>query len=378
MRVSPFDEPIYVIRPVLPSLDELNVKLEEIWRSKQLTNGGAQHRELERRLKDHLDVPQLSLFNNGTTALMVACRALGLSGEVITTPFTFAATPHALTWNNLTPVFCDIDPITMDIDANKIEPLITERTSAILAVHVFGTPCDVEKIQSIADRHGLKVIYDAAHAFGVSLDGRGIGNFGDASMMSFHATKIYHALEGGALMCRDERLKRVFDLLKNFGIADEESVLLPGLNGKMNELQAAVGLLMLDYVEGESQKRAALQTVYVEELSGCEGVRLPPSLPSNVKPNHQHFVIGIDRERFGRSRDEVYDELRRHNVFARKYFYPLCSDYEHYRQLPSAAPERLPIARRVSEEVLSMPLYGSLKAEDVRKICAIVKECRHG
>ena len=196
------------------------------------------------------------------------------------------------------------------------------------------------------------------------------------SMMSFHATKIYHTLEGGALMCRDERLKNIFDLMRNFGIADEESVLLPGLNGKMNELQAAVGLIMLDYVEGESQKRAALQKVYVEELNGCEGVRLPPFLPPKIKPNHQHFVIRIDRERFGRSRDEVYDELRRHNVFVRKYFYPLCSNYEHYRQLPSAAPERLLIANRVSEEVLSMPLYGELSAEDVKKICAVVKECR--
>ena len=363
-----FDEPIYVTRPTLPPLEKISVKLEEIWRAKWLTNNGVQVRELERRLKNYLGVQCLSLFNNGTTALMVACRALVLSGEVITTPFTFAATPHALTWNNLTPVFCDIDPSTLNIDANKIEPLITERTSAILAVHVFGTPCDVEKIQSIADKYNLKVIYDAAHAFGVEIDGRAVGNFGDVSMMSFHATKLYHTLEGGALMCRDERLKNIFELMRNFGIADEETVALPGLNGKMNELQAAVGLILLDCVDGEREKRSALQKIYDEELRHCEGIVRVPEFLSSSKQNYQYYVIRIDRDKFGRSRDEVCDELRRHNVFARKYFYPLCSDYPHYRQLP--------LAHRASEEVLSMPFYGELSAADIKKICAIVKECR--
>ena len=373
--ISQFEEPIYVTRPTLPNTDRVVDSIKEIWRSKRLTNNGPKCRELECRLQARLGVKYLSAFNNGTTALMVACRALNLTGEVITTPFTFAATPHALTWNNLTPVFCDIDPITLNIDANKIEPLITERTSAILAVHVFGTPCDVEKIQSIADKYNLKVIYDAAHAFGITLNGGGgIGGLGDVSMMSFHATKIYHTIEGGALMCRDARLKERIDLFRNFGIAGEEEVELPGLNGKMNELQAAIGLIMLDCIDDEREKRAALEKIYDEELRHCEGIIRVPEFLLSSKSNHQYYVIRIDREKFGRSRDEVYDTLRRYNVFARKYFYPLCSDYDHYKNLPSAAPERLPNAHRISEEVLSMPLYGELSVEDVKKICAIVRE----
>ena len=370
-----FKEPIYVTRPVFPTIEEVTAKLREIWDSKWLTNNGPQHQQLEKELEQALKVPCLSLFNNGTIALMVACQSLRLSGDVITTPFTFAATPHVLAWNNIQPIFCDIDPYTMNIDADKIESMITPKTTAILAVHVFGTPCDVYKIQEIADKYGLRVVYDAAHAYGVEVDGQGIGNFGDISMMSFHATKIYHTVEGGALMHGDPNLKARIDLLKNFGIKNEEEVVMPGINGKMNEIQAAIGRIMLGYVEGERHKRCQLIAAYNEELADVPGITLMPvSDPQRVKPNYHYYVIRIDEAEFGRSRDYVYDKLKKYNVFARKYFHPLCSEYTCYRQLPSAAPANLPAAVKVGREVLSMPLYGELEIDEVRKICAIVKK----
>jgi dTDP-4-amino-4,6-dideoxygalactose transaminase len=372
MKITPFSEPIYVTRPVLPDLSRVQMKLREIWQSKWLTNCGPQHNLLEAALREKLKVPYLSLFNNGTIALITACQSLRLSGEVITTPFTFAATPHVLTWNNIKPIFCDIDDATMNIDADKIESMITPQTTAILAVHVFGTPCDVDKIQQVADYYGLKVVYDAAHAFGVEIGGRSIGNYGDISMMSFHATKLYHTIEGGALMHNDANLKRRIDFLKNFGIKDEDTVVMPGINGKMNELQAAIGLLNLENVEEERQKRKTLIAVYREELSAVEGIRLPAVL-ENVKANSQYFVIRINEAIFGKSRDAVYDEFKKYNVFVRKYFHPLCSDYTCYRQLASSNPKNLPNAVRIAREVLSMPLYGELTEADVRKICAILK-----
>ena len=375
-KIDGFAEPIYVTRPVFPTIEEVTDKLKEIWESKWLTNNGPQHHALEKKLQEYLKVPCLSLFNNGTIALMVACQSLRLSGDVITTPFTFAATPHVLSWNNIRPIFCDIDPVTMNIDANKIESMITPQTTAILAVHVFGTPCDVEKIQHIADKYGLRVVYDAAHAFGVEIDGQGIGNFGDISMMSFHATKLYHTVEGGALMHGDPNLKARIDLLKNFGIKNEEEVVMPGINGKMNEVQAAVGQIMLGYVEGEREKRRNLAAVYDEELRQVPGITLMPKLAENIKLNHQYYVIRIHEAEFGRSRDYVYEELKKYNVFARKYFHPLCSEYTCYRQLPSAAAGKLPAAERVGQEVLSMPMYGELEAEDVRKICRIMLSFR--
>ena len=303
-----FKEPIYVTRPLLPDLDLVTNKLKEVWDSKWLTNNGPQHILLEKSLKETLKVPYLSLFNNGTIALMVACQSLRLSGDVITTPFTFAATPHVLTWNNINPIFCDIDPITMNIDADKIESMITPQTTGILAVHVFGTPCDVEKIQEVANRYGLRVIYDAAHAFGVEIGNKGIGTFGDISMMSFHATKLYHTVEGGALMHNDCHLKARIDLLKNFGIKNEEEVVMPGINGKMNEVQAAIGLIMLDCIDEERQKRAVLTHIYREELETVDGITLMPIL-DNVRHNYQYFVIRIDEEEFGVSRDYVYDHF---------------------------------------------------------------------
>lgn len=376
MTIEPFDKRIYVTRPVFPTIEEVTEKLRDIWAAQWLTNNGPQHTMLEQELKDFLKVPYLSLFNNGTIALMVACQSLRLSGEVITTPFTFAATPHVLSWNNITPIFCDIDATTMNIDANKIESMITPKTTAIMPVHVFGIPCDVEKIQEVADRYGLKVIYDAAHAFGEEIDGRGIGNFGDISMLSFHATKLYHTLEGGALVLKNEHVKQRIDLLKNFGIKNEEEVVMPGINGKLDEVRAAIGRIMLNYVEGERLKRKHLHAVYNEELADVEGLKLMPTCADNVKMNYQYYVICIDEKVFGRSRDYVYEEFKNFNVYARKYFHPLCSEYTCYRQLSSSSPANLPVANVVAQQVLSMPIYGGLTEDDVRKICEILKSFR--
>ncbi|MBQ6132471.1 MAG: DegT/DnrJ/EryC1/StrS family aminotransferase [Selenomonadaceae bacterium] len=375
-NLEPFEKTIFVTRPVFPTIEEVTEKLRDIWQSKWLTNNGPQHTMLERELKNFLKVPHLSLFNNGTIALIVACQSLRLSGEVITTPFTFAATPHVLTWNNIAPIFCDVDAETMNIDAEKIESMITPRTTAILAVHVFGTPCDVEKIQEVADRYGLRVIYDAAHAFGVEIGGRGIGNFGDISMLSFHATKLYHTVEGGALVMKDEYVKQRIDLLKNFGIKNEEEVVMPGINGKLDEVRAAIGRIMLNYVEGERQKRFHLHEIYNEELADVEGVKLMPKCAADVKLNYQYYVIRIDEKIFGRSRDFVQGAFKNFNVYTRKYFHPLCSEYTCYRQLNSSSPANLPAANIIGQQVLSMPMYGDLTEDDVRKICAILKSFR--
>lgn len=375
-NIEPFREMIMVTRPVLPKIEEVTEKLQDIWSAKWLTNNGPQHTMLERELENYLKVPYLSLFNNGTIALIVACQSLRLSGEVITTPFTFAATTHVLSWNNIQPIFCDVDEETMNLDAEKIESMITPHTTAILPVHVFGTPCDVEKIQEVADRYGLKVIYDAAHAFGVEIGGKGIGNFGDISMFSFHATKLYHTVEGGALVHGDKNLKQRIDLLKNFGIKNEDEVVMPGINGKLNEVSSAIGRIMLNYVEDERQKRIALHKVYDSELANVEGVKLMPKVADDVKLNYQYYVIRIDAEKFGRSRDEVYDELKKYNVFTRKYFHPLCSEFTCYRQLNSARKENLPIANKIADQVLSMPMYGELSGDDVKKICDILKSMR--
>ena len=372
-KIEPFEKIIFVTRPVFPTIEEVTEKLHDIWQSKWLTNNGPQHTMLERELKNFLKVPYLSLFNNGTIALIVACQSLRLSGEVITTPFTFAATPHVLRWNNIAPIFCDVDAETMNLDAEKIESKITPQTTAILPVHVFGTPCDVEKIQEVADRYGLRVIYDAAHAFGVEIGGRGIGNFGDISMFSFHATKLYHTVEGGALVMKNEHVKQRIDLLKNFGIKNEEEVVMPGINGKLDEIRAAIGRIMLNYVEGERQKRMHLHKIYDEELCEIEGLKLMPTCADNVKLNYQYYVIRIDEKIFGRSRDYVHGAFKNFNVYVRKYFHPLCSEYTCYRQLNSSKPENLPVANVIGQQVLSLPMYGDLTEDDVRKICAILK-----
>ena len=368
-----FEQPIYVTRPLLPDIADVTERVKQVWESKQLTNFGAQHDELSRQLKDYLEVEHISMFSNGTLALLLGLKALKLTGEVITTPFTFPATVQALDWNNLSPVFCDIDPVTFNIDADKIEALITEKTSAILGVHVFGNPCDVEKIQAIADKHKLKVIYDGAHAFGSKINGVPISSFGDMTMFSFHATKLFNTIEGGALTYSDPALDRQLDLLRNFGIASAEEVVLSGLNAKLNEVQAGVGIEVLQVIEDERSKRHAVKKAYEENLADIDGIRILTTL-EDKSSSYQYFVIEIDEAVFGESRDTVHQELQKYNVFARKYFYPLCSDFEWYSELPSARAENLPHAKRAVQQVLAMPYYGDLPIESVSAICGIIRE----
>jgi dTDP-4-amino-4,6-dideoxygalactose transaminase len=381
--MEPFENPIFVTRPMLPDLEDVNRELKEIWESQWLTNGGVKHQrfghptkhqKLEEELQKVLKVPQLSLFNNGTIALIVAIQSLRLSGEVITTPFTFPATPHVLPWNNITPVFCDIDPDSLTLDPNKLEAMITPKTTGILGVHVYGRPCNVTRIQEIADGYGLRVIYDAAHAFGTEIDGAGIGTFGDISMFSFHATKLFHTLEGGALSFNGPHLKDRIDLLKDFGIKNEDEVVMPGINGKLNEVQAAIGLINLRNIDAEREKRQKIIAAYHQHLAGIPGVRIF-EIPQGVRNSYQYFIIRIGPE-FGLTRDQVNLEFKKYKVLTRKYFYPLCSDYSCYKQLPSANPENLPVARQVSREVLCLPLYGSLQLDEVEKICAILRQMR--
>lgn len=368
-----FSQPIFVTKPILPDLETFSNSLTEIWASHKLTNSGPKLKLLESRLQVVLKANNISLFNNGTIALLIACKALGLQGQVITTPFTFSATTHALAWCGITPVFCDIDPVTFNIDFSKIEPLITSKTTAILGVHVFGTPCAVGPIKEIANRHGLKVIYDAAHAFGVEFEGQGIGTFGDVSMFSFHATKLFHTVEGGALTFNDNAIKEQVDLLRNFGIKNEEEVLLAGINGKMNELQALFGLLLLDCINVEIKQRQRVDRCYRELLGDCEGITIVTGLPTfNFEPSFQYFVIRIDSARYGMSRDQLFLRLRDENIYARKYFYPLCSNFDCYKDLPTAAPYRLPIANQVADDVLVLPFYGEMTEKDVEKICSVI------
>ena len=366
-----FSEPVYVTRPLMPDIDHVTEKLREVWESQWLSNAGAQQRNLEDQVRRFLNVPHLSLFNNGTIALLVAVQSLRLQGEVITTPFTFPATTHVLAWNGITPVFCDIDLKRMTIDPDRIERLITNRTTGILGVHVYGIPCHVDRIQEIADHHGLRVIYDAAHAFGTRINGREIGNHGDISMFSFHPTKLFHSAEGGALVCDDANLKQRIDLLKNFGIRNEFEVIMPGINGKMNELSAIVGQLVLEMVENEQKRRQLIREIYEKRLGGIVGVTIV-EMPQGVSNSQQYMVIRIDGKKCGVNRDQVYKYLRTHNVFARKYFYPLASDYPCYHHLPSAHDGSLQNAIIASQEVLCLPFYGALKDEQVVNICDLL------
>ena len=361
-------KPIYVTKPIVPNLDKLKIKLDEIWKSGIFSNQGKQHDLLEDSLKVHLKVNNLSLFNNGTSALMIALRGLNLTGETITTPFTFAATPHALTWCGIKPVFCDIEEDSYTIDPYKIEELITPKTSAILAVHVFGNPCNVQMIQDIANRNDLKVIYDSAHAFQTEIDGVGIGTFGDVSMFSFHPTKLFHTAEGGALACNSMELKYKLDLLKNFGIKNEEEVVLAGMNGKMNEIQAAIGLTVLGQLEENRMDRQKIKNTYVELLKNISGIT-HFNTPQNIKNSLQYFAITINKKEYGISRDDLYLKLKENNIFSRKYFYPLCSTYPHYAQEGSY----LPIAEKTVKEILCLPFYGELSLEDVERICKIIQ-----
>lgn len=369
---QPFDEPINVTRPILPPLEDYLEHLREIWTSKQLTNSGPLSHALERLLSAYLEAPQISLFNNGTTALMIACAALDLSGEVITTPFTFPATPHALTWSRVTPVFADIDPVTMTIDPVAVESLVTTRTTGILGVHVYGLPCAVGALQAIAEKFALRVVYDAAHAMTTCINNQPITNFGDVSMLSFHATKLFHTAEGGALVARNPQIRQRIDLLRNFGIEKEATVLDCGINGKMNELQAALGLCVLDLIENERAARRELAAIYRDRLGDLAGITVMPMLP-NVILSDQHFVIRIGESHAGVSRDVLWEALKRFRVFARRYFVPLCSEYPHYRSLASADPARLPVAHTVMQEVLCLPFYGALGMDGAHRICDMIE-----
>lgn len=362
------DKKIFVTSPLLPNIEDVYSEIREIFDSKWLTNMGEKHKNLELALKNELKVKNLSLFNNGTIALLTAIKALNLpyGSEVITTPFTFAATPHSIVWNGLKPVFCDIEPNTMTIDPNKIEELITPNTSAILGVHVYGFPCDVEAIQKIADKHNLKVIYDAAHCFSTEINGRGIGTFGDISAFSFHATKLFNTIEGGALTYNDDSLDRKIYNLRNFGIRNEEVVEEVGINGKMNEFQAVFGLLNLKIYRKEQEKRQKLKELYDNELSKIKGIRIP-KMPDNVTNSYQYYPIIIEGD-YPISRNEIYDRFKEENIFTRKYFYPACTDYDCYKNDLSVKLAKLPVTNNLKNKVLCLPYYGSLEKETAEYI----------
>lgn len=366
----PIIEPIYVTRPFLPPLEELLPYLEQIWSSRQLTNGGPFHEQLEQALCDYLGVKHISLFANGTLALVTALQALRITGEVITTPYSFVATAHSLLWNGIKPVFVDIDPKTLNLDPNKIEAAITPQTTAILPVHIYGRPCDTDRIQAIADTYGLKVIYDAAHAFAVEDTGGSILRHGDLSILSFHATKVFTTFEGGAIISPDEKTKKRIDYLKNFGFADEVTVVAPGINGKMNEFQAAVGLVQLKHIDRVIAEREAIDRHYRELLTGIPGIScLPRSL--SKQHNYSYFPILVESEH-PISRDELYAKLRAQGIYARRYFYPLISEFPMYRALPSAKSGHLPVAVNSARQVLCLPIYPDLLSEQVKLIASIV------
>ncbi|MCU6684285.1 DegT/DnrJ/EryC1/StrS family aminotransferase [Leclercia sp. H6W5] len=362
---------IFVTSPLLPPLEEFIPYLEKIWEKKHLTNGGYFHQQLEVELASYLGVKHVCLFANATLALLTALQALRITGEVITTPYSFVATSHTLQWNGLTPVFADIDPQTYNIDPDRIEELITSKTTAIMPVHCYGIPCDIKRIEKIADIYGLKVIYDAAHAFGVKQGGESILNYGDLSVLSFHATKVFNTFEGGAIICHNERIKQRIDYLKNFGIAGETTVVAAGINGKMNEFQAAFGLLQLQHIHTAFEKRMALDAYYRELLQGVPGITTL-KIPENIDWNHAYFPVRVGQN-YPVSRDEIYELLKKNGIMSRRYFYPLISNFPMYRGLPSAAETSLPHANHIAEEILCLPIYPDLDLSDLERIVNIIK-----
>lgn len=358
---------ITVTSPLLPGLEEFNDVLKEIWASKWITNNGRFHKLLEKELAAYLRVPYISLFTNGTLPLITALQALRISGEVITTPYSFVATTHSLWWNGIKPVFVDIDPTTGNIDPNKIEAAITPKTTAIMPVHVYGKPCDTQRIQEIADKYGLKVIYDAAHAFGVETNGESILNAGDMSTLSFHATKVYNTIEGGALVMHDETTKKRIDYLKNFGFAGETEIVAPGINSKMDEMRAAYGLLNLKQVDVAIEARHQVAIRYRNALRNVSGISFFDDMPG-VKHNYSYFPIFINADEYGIARDELYFKMKEQNVMGRRYFYPLISTFTTYRGLPSAAPENLPEAHKMADSVICLPMHHALSEKDVERI----------
>ena len=360
-----------VTTPLLPDLDDLNLLLKEIWASKWVTNNGQFHQQLEKALCDYLKVPFISLFTNGTLPLLTALQALRVSGEVITTPYSFVATTHSIWWNGLKPVFVDIDPNTCGLDPDKIEAAITPRTTAIMPVHCYGKPCDGIRIQQIADKYGLKVIYDAAHAFGVEVNGKSVLNWGDMSTLSFHATKVYNTIEGGALIVHDEATKKRIDYLKNFGFESETEVVAPGINGKMDEIRAAIGLTNLRKVDRSIEARHEVAVRYRDSLRHIKGIRFFDDMPG-VKHNYSYFPIFVNAEEYGMTRDELYYTLIKHNIYGRRYFYPLISTFDCYRALPSASADNLPNATRIANEVICLPIHHELTNDTLNRIIDIV------
>lgn len=366
------NDPIYVTQPDLPPLEEFTELLKQIWNNKVLTNNGPFHKKLEQALEDYLGVKYISLFSNGTLALMTALQALRITGEVITTPFSFVATTHSLWWNNIKPVFADIEPDYFNLDPEKVEAAITPFTTAIMPVHVYGNPCNIDRFQQLADNYGLKLIYDAAHAFGVKINSRSVLNYGDLSVLSFHATKVFNTIEGGAIICHDENMKQRIDYLKNFGFADEITVIASGINAKMNELQSAYGLLQLKYIDNYINKRKKIATIYRQQLRGLNGTRFIEDI-EGVDHAYPYFPIFIDKEKFGKTRNELYEELKKHNIFGRRYFYPLISQFPIYRGLSSSNLNNLPIATKAAEEVICLPIFPDMKKEQQDKIIGLIK-----
>lgn len=364
-------KPTYVTQPTLPPLEEFIPYLEKIWESRHLTNGGPFHQELERALCQHLGVEHLSLFTNGTIALVTALQALRITGEVITTPYSFVATAHSLMWNGIKPVFVDIDPVTLNLDPGKIEAAITPQTTAIMPVHCYGQPCDVDRIEKIADTYGLKVIYDAAHAFDVQCHCGSVLNHGDLSVLSFHATKVFNTFEGGAIISRNAKMKQRVDHLKNFGFVDEVTVIAPGINGKMSEINAAFGVLQLKGIDAALAARKEISALYRRGLAGVRGITCLPEGDANTVANYAYFPILVGPD-FGLSRDGLYQKLAQAGIHGRRYFYPLISEFPMYRGLPSAAAANLPVATRASREVICLPIYPHLAHETVASVIELI------
>lgn len=365
------DRLLTVTSPLLPDLDEFHGLLKEIWDSKWVTNNGRFHKQLEQALCEYLKVPYISLFTNGTLPLLTALQALHINGEVITTPYSFVATTHSIWWNGCKPVFVDIEESTCGMDPDRIESAITPHTTAIMPVHCYGKPCNMERIQAIADKYGLKVIYDAAHAFGVDVNGQSVLCQGDMATLSFHATKVYNTLEGGALVMHDDETKKRVDYLKNFGFAGETEVVAPGINSKMDEVRSAYGLLNLKQVDDAIEKRHQVAICYREALRYVKGIRFFDDMPG-VRHNYSYFPIFVDAEEYGMTRDELYFKMKEHGIFGRRYFYPLISSFSTYCSLPSAAPENLPVATRIANEVICLPMHHDLSEGEIEKIITLI------
>lgn len=373
-------ERITVTSPLLPDLDEFHALLKQIWDKKWITNNGSFHRQLERELAEYLGVQYISLFTNGTLPLITALQALHITGEVITTPYSFVATTHSIWWNGAHPVFVDVDPLTGNIDPDKIEGAITPRTTAIMPVHVYGKPCDVERIDTIAKKYNLKVIYDAAHAFGVTYKGKNVLEYGDLSTLSFHATKVYNTIEGGAMIMHDAEMKQRIDYLKNFGFAGETEVVGPGINSKMDEIRSAYGILNLRQVDSAITMRRKVARQYVEALKGIEGLTTFPYIEESfgneeqqTTLNYSYFPIFVDEKQYGMSRDELYFKMKDNDVLGRRYFYPLISTFATYRTLPSANPQNLPNAHKLADTVICLPIHHALSEAEVNRIISLIK-----